>query len=96
MSTNTAENFYNTKQLIESNLIACDQIYVVTSSFHYNRASLIMNKIYNNIDIDANIGIDVSWILADKELPDSRYWESIHIKNVVNDIRKLKKKLLYK
>ncbi len=37
---------------------------------------------------------EISWILSDAELEDSRYWEKIHIKNVDDDVNKAKKKFL--
>ncbi len=79
-STNTAENFIMLKKMLEKNPDKYSKIYVVTSDFHFNRASLFANKIIENNDFN--------WILSDLELHDSRYWETIHIKNVENDIKK--------
>lgn len=79
-STNTAENFIMLKQMLEKNSNKYSKIYIVTSDFHFNRASLFANKIIENNNFN--------WILADIELNDSRYWETIHIKNVDNDIKK--------
>jgi uncharacterized SAM-binding protein YcdF (DUF218 family) len=79
-ATNTAENFNKAKTLYDF----YDKIYVVTSDFHYNRASLIMKKVFNNFESN-----NIDWILAEDELPDSRFWENIHIQNVDNDINKL-------
>jgi uncharacterized SAM-binding protein YcdF (DUF218 family) len=85
-ATNTAENFNNAKTLYD----LYDKIYIVTSNFHYNRASLIMKKIFNNIEIN-----NIDWILAEEELPDSHFWENIHIQNIDNDIKKLKINIKY-
>ena len=81
-STNTAENFIRASTYINSTIIQYEQIYVVTSEFHYLRAS----KMLGLIDSSKNF----KWILADKEFADSRYWESIHIKNVEADVEKAK------
>jgi hypothetical protein len=79
-STNTAENFVMLKKLLENKPNKYSEIYVVTSDFHFNRAEQFANKIIENNKF--------SWLLSDMELHDSRYWETIHIKNVDNDIRK--------
>jgi len=79
-STNTAENFIMLKKMLEKNQDKYSKIYVVTSDFHFNRASIFADKIIENNNFN--------WILADLELHDSRYWETIHIKNVDNDIKK--------
>ena len=74
-ATNTAENFLKIADTIGS----YDGVYVVTSAFHQERASKIMNGI-----IPEN---NAKWILSDLELPDSRYWERIHMKNVDTDVK---------
>jgi len=79
-STNTAENFFMVKKLLDNNQDKYSKIYVVTSDFHFNRASKFADKIIENNEFE--------WILSDLELHDSRYWETIHIKNVDNDINK--------
>lgn len=79
-STNTAENFIMLKKMLENNPNKYSEIYVVTSDFHFNRAEQFANKIIENNQFN--------WLLSDMELHDSRYWETIHIKNVDNDIRK--------
>ena len=61
-----------------------ENVYVVTSEFHYDRASLLANKLIPNNNF--------KWILSDAEMPDSRYWESVHIKNVDADVAKAKYK----
>jgi hypothetical protein len=84
ISSNTAENFIMAKRMIEENPDKYSDVYVVTSDFHYNRANKIADKI-----ISSN---NFKWILGDKELHDSRYWETIHIKNVDADVNKALKK----
>ena len=74
-ATNTAENFLKIADTIGS----YDGVYVVTSAFHQERASKIMNGI-----IPEN---NAKWILSELELPDSRYWERIHMKNVDADVK---------
>ena len=80
IATNTAENFIMAKNHIEENSNKYSEIYVVTSDFHYDRASKISEKIMKNNGF--------KWILSDLELHDSRYWETIHVKNVDNDANK--------
>jgi len=79
-STNTAENFIMLKKMLEENPGKYSKVYVVTSDFHFNRAEMFANKIMENNEFN--------WILSDIELHDSRYWETIHIRNVDNDINK--------
>jgi len=79
-STNTAENFIMLKKLLETNQGKYSKVYVVTSDFHFKRAEMFSNKIIENNEFN--------WILSDLELNDSRYWETIHIRNVDNDINK--------
>jgi uncharacterized SAM-binding protein YcdF (DUF218 family) len=82
-ATNTAENFIMVKKYLEETAIDYSEIVVVTSDFHYNRASKIAEKIIDK---------DINWVLSDAELDNSRYWEKIHIKNVDNDVQKAKDK----
>jgi len=84
VSTNTAENFIMLKKLIENNPGKYSKVYVVTSDFHFKRASKFSDKIIENNNFE--------WILSDLELHDSRYWETIHTRNVDNDIEKAQKK----
>lgn len=79
-STNTAENFFMLKILLEANQDKYSKVYVITSDFHFNRAKKFADKIIENNEFN--------WVLDDLELHDSRYWENIHIKNVDNDIKK--------
>ena len=79
-STNTAENFIMLKKMLEEKPGKYSKVYVVTSDFHFKRAEMFANKIIENNEFN--------WILSDAELHDSRYWETVHIRNVDNDINK--------
>ena len=81
MSKNTAENFYRTSKYLNSSQERYDDIYIITSNFHYNRAKLMMSYIDNSRTYN--------WILGDLSERDSLYWENIHIKNVLSDVEKL-------
>jgi uncharacterized SAM-binding protein YcdF (DUF218 family) len=85
VSTNTAENFIMVNKYLNNTSIAYENIYVITSQFHYHRANKIASQIIDD---------KIDWILAPKKLHDSIYWESIHIKNVDQDVRKAKEKLI--
>lgn len=85
-STNTAENFIWASQFLNTTTKPFDSVYVITSAFHYHRAKTMLNL----IDPSRNF----KWILGNKEEPDSRYWESIHINNVNSDVSKAKNKLM--
>ncbi len=86
-ATNTAENFIMVQKYLKETSIEYSEIVVVTSDFHYNRASKIAEKIIDK---------EISWVLSDAELHDSRYWEKIHINNVEDDVNKAKKKYIIK
>jgi uncharacterized SAM-binding protein YcdF (DUF218 family) len=75
-ATNTAENFIH----IANNISEYDTVYVVTSAFHQERAAKIMDKI-----IPQN---GAKWLLSDAELPDSKQWERLHMRNVDADVNK--------
>ena len=83
---NTAENFYNLKRWISTNYVEQNleipNIVITTSSFHKDRAELIFNGIFHDLDVST------SWNLA--PLACSHCWhdEKIHIKNVQADVRK--------
>lgn len=79
-STNTAENFFMLKKILEEQPNKYSKVYIVTSDFHFARSEKFANKIIENNKFN--------FILSDLELHDSRYWETIHIKNVDNDIKK--------
>ena len=84
VSTNTAENFIMLKKMLENNPYKYSKVYVVTSDFHFGRASMFADKIIKNNNFE--------WVLSELELHDSRYWETIHLKNVDNDVEKALKK----
>lgn len=84
-STNTAENFIWASQFLNTTNQVFDDIYVVTSDFHFQRASRMLKM----IDPSRNF----KWILGDLEEKDSRYWETIHIQNVDSDVNKARVKL---
>ena len=81
LSTNTAENLVRVQQLLDTTVLPYNNIYIVTSNFHYKRVNEMAKKIINP-------EIQINWILSPKEEPDSRYWENIHIKNVDADVTK--------
>jgi hypothetical protein len=81
LSKNTAENFYRTSMYLNTSYEEYDDIYIITSGFHHNRANLMITL----IDPSRNY----NWILGDLKQDDSTYWENIHIKNVHNDVNKL-------
>ena len=60
-----------------------DQVYIITSEFHQNRANKIAEKI---------LDVEPKWILGHAKLDDSYYWERIHIRNVDADVNKALKK----
>ena len=82
IATNTAENFVMVQQYLNETTIIYDELYIVTSDFHYERANRIASNIIDKMQIN--------WILSDAELDDSRYWEKIHIRNVDADINRAK------
>lgn len=84
-STNTAENFIWASQFLNTTSQIFDDIYVVTSDFHFTRASMMLKM----IDPSKNF----KWILGNMEEKDSRYWETIHIRNVESDVAKARIKL---
>lgn len=81
LSTNTAENFYRSSNYLNYTFEDYDDIYIITSRFHQPRANLMMTLI--------DPSRSYNWILGNLQQQDSIYWESIHIKNVYNDINKL-------
>ena len=84
-STNTAENFIWASQFLNTTFQEFDSIYVVTSAFHHERASVM----FKLIDPSRNY----NWILGNVEEKDSRYWETKHIVNALSDVEKAKAKL---
>jgi len=82
-STNTAENFIMARNYLNKLNRVYDDVYVITSEFHQNRANKIAEKI---------LDVEPKWILGEAKLHDSEYWERIHIKNVDTDVNKALKK----
>ena len=76
-ATNTAENFIHVMKHLDQETY--DDVYVVTSEFHKNRAEKIANKVF--------VDNDYKWITGQESLPDSLYWEKIHMRNVDNDVQ---------
>lgn len=83
-STNTAENFLFATRFLNSTTTKYEQIWVGTSDYHYKRASKLLGYFDSSREY--------KWILADLENDDSRYWESIHIRNTYSDYLKAIKK----
>jgi hypothetical protein len=82
-ATNTAENFIMARNFINRENRHYDQVYIITSEFHQNRANKIAEKI---------LDVEPKWILGEAKLDDSEYWERIHIRNVDADVNKALKK----
>ena len=78
LSTNTAENLIRASKFLNNTIISFDSIYIVTSEFHHERASMMVKLIDNSRQY--------KWILGDLEESDSRNMEKLHMKNVHNDI----------
>lgn len=78
-ATNTAENFIMARNFINRKIRDYDEIYVITSEFHHNRANKIVEKL---------LQVEPKWILGNAKLDDSIYWEKIHIRNVDDDVQK--------
>jgi hypothetical protein len=85
-ATNTAENFIMARNFINKLNREYDEVYVITSEFHSNRANKIAQQI---------LDIEPKWILGKAILDDSEYWERIHIKNVDADVNKALHKFDY-
>ena len=79
VATNTAENFIMARNFMNKSEKEYDDIYVITSGFHHNRANKIAEQI---------LPIEPKWILGEAKLADSHYWERVHIKNVDSDVKK--------
>lgn len=79
VATNTAENFIMAKNFINKSNKKYDDVYVITSEFHHNRANKIAEKI---------LDINPKWILGSAKCEDCDYWERIHIRNVDADVNK--------
>ncbi len=79
VATNTAENFVIANRTMELN--SYSDVYVVTSEFHYKRAKRMTDRIFTNRQI--------KWVLSPLEERDSRYWETVHIRNVDADVERV-------
>lgn len=80
LSTNTAENFIRASVFLNHTSNTYDSVYIVTSNFHYERASMMMGLVDQSREY--------KWILGDAEEHNSRSMEKIHIKNVHSDVTK--------
>ena len=78
-SINTAENFAYLDKFLQINSYY-DDIYIVTSEYHYPRANKILTRIISKIRF--------KWILAEESNPDSKYWEEKHMNNIASDVKK--------
>jgi hypothetical protein len=85
VATNTAENFIMARNFMNKSEKEYDDIYVITSGFHHNRANKIAEQI---------LPIEPKWILGEAKLADSHYWERVHIKNVDSDVKNALNKFL--
>jgi uncharacterized SAM-binding protein YcdF (DUF218 family) len=73
------------KHLLETN-VEYSNVFIITSKFHHLRAKKIAEQIIGGQP-------SMQWVLSDAELEDSRYWETIHIKNVDKDVKKALEKI---
>lgn len=80
-SKNTAENFYRSSNYLNISQENYDDVFIITSKFHHNRAQLMMSYIDSSRSYN--------WILGEMQQRDSLYWENVHIKNVLSDVEKL-------
>lgn len=76
-SKNTAQNFVMANAWMKN--FHYDEIKIVTSAFHQPRCEVMANHI---LEADKT---SYGWLLGDMELPDSRYWERIHMQNALKD-----------
>jgi hypothetical protein len=79
VATNTAENFIMARNFINKAEKEYDDVYIITSGFHHNRANKIAEQI---------LPVEPKWILGEAKMDDSYYWEWVHIKNVESDVKK--------
>jgi hypothetical protein len=85
LSTNTAENFIRASDFLNRTTNSYDSVYIVTSDFHYERASMMMRLVDQSREY--------KWILGDAEEHNSRSMEKVHIQNVYSDITKARMSL---
>ena len=76
--TNTAENFAYFKTYIETTKV--ENVFVVTSDFHHNRANILLTRIFGDTDVH------IEWILGNSHCPSCWRDEDLHIKNVEDDV----------
>jgi hypothetical protein len=76
--TNTAENFAYFKTYIETTKV--ENVFVVTSDFHHNRANILLTRIFGDTDVH------IEWILGNSPCPSCWRDEDLHIKNVEDDV----------
>lgn len=76
-STNTAQNFIRASIYYNQTSSIYDDVYIVTSDFHKERAAKLMNYVDPTNQF--------KWILGSLELKDSRHMELVHMKNVYSD-----------
>lgn len=81
-SKNTAENFVIVNRWTQT--FHYDDTIIVTSAFHQPRCEVMAQHIFNETNNKWNKG-QYKWLLSPLELPDSNYWESVHIKNAKKD-----------
>jgi hypothetical protein len=84
-STNTAENLINMSLFLNTTNNIFDDIYIVTSKFHFRRVNYMLSLIHN---------LSVNWLLGNEYGENDYYMEQIHIQNVLNDVIIAKKKLM--
>jgi hypothetical protein len=77
LSTNTAQNFIRASNYYNQTASKYSDVYIVTSDFHKERASKLMNYIDPTNKF--------KWILGSAELHDSRSMELVHMRNVYSD-----------
>jgi len=81
---NTAENFANFGNWInglDRKIVKNVDVYMTTSKFHHKRASTMFNLINKNIT--------VNWLLGNVSCSYCENDEIIHMRNVMNDVRKV-------
>jgi hypothetical protein len=77
-STNTAQNLYALSYYLNNTNKIYDNINIITSDYHFERANAILNMIDNSRKFN--------WFLGLEEEISSRYWENIHMKNIEQDV----------
>lgn len=83
LSQNTAENLYYASHYLNTTSTEFSNVFVVTSRFHFMRASTLLAMI--------DPSRPYQWILGKQALDDSDYWETIHLRNAKSDVDKARK-----